>query len=57
MMLPVSINGIGLRENVFFFFLALFAVTKTDAIAFAWIEYGILLLQGVGGGLVYALRK
>lgn len=57
MMLPISINAIGLRENTFFFFLAVFAVAKPEAIAFAWIEYGILLLQGVLGGIVYALRK
>ncbi len=57
MMIPVSINGIGLRENVFFFFLATFAVAKPEAIAFAWIEYGILMLQGVLGGIVYAFRK
>lgn len=57
MMLPISINGIGLRENAFFFFFAAFYIAKPDAIAFAWIEYGILLLQGVLGGIVYAFRK
>jgi uncharacterized protein (TIRG00374 family) len=57
MMMPISINGIGLRENIFFFFLGAFAIAKTEAIAFAWIEYGILLLQGVLGGIIYALRK
>jgi uncharacterized protein (TIRG00374 family) len=57
MMMPISINGIGLRENAFFFFLGAFAIAKPEAIAFAWIEYGILLLQGVLGGIVYALRK
>ena len=57
MMLPISINGIGLRENTFFFFLSAFAIMKPEAIAFAWIEYGILLFQGVLGGIVYAFRK
>ncbi len=57
MMLPISINGIGLRENAFFFFLASFAIAKPDAIAFAWIEYGILLIQGILGGLVYIFRR
>ncbi|HSP88136.1 MAG TPA: lysylphosphatidylglycerol synthase transmembrane domain-containing protein, partial [Ignavibacteriaceae bacterium] len=57
MMLPVSINGIGLRENTFFFFLSAFAITKPDAIAFAWVEYGMIILLGVIGGIVYAIRK
>lgn len=57
MMMPISINGIGLRENAFFFFLASFGIARPEAVAFAWIEYGILLLQGVLGGIVYALRK
>jgi hypothetical protein len=57
MMLPVSINGIGLRENTFFFFLALFGVAKTSAIAFAWVEYGIILIQGILGGIVYAFYR
>lgn len=57
MMLPISINGIGLRENTFFFFLSVFAVSKPEAIAFAWIEYGMIITLGVIGGIVYALRK
>jgi uncharacterized protein (TIRG00374 family) len=57
MMLPVTINGIGLRENVFFFFLAAFAVAKPEAIAFAWIEYGILVLLGLLGGIIYLFRR
>lgn len=57
MMLPISINGIGLRESIFFLFFSTFAISKPEAIAFAWIEYGILLLLGVLGGIVYAFRK
>lgn len=57
MMIPVSINAIGLRENAFVFFLAAFGVLKPEAVAFAWVAYGLVLLQGVLGGIVYALRK
>lgn len=56
-MAPISINGIGLRESAFFFFLGVFAIAKPDAIAFAWIEYGVLLVQGILGGIVYLFRK
>lgn len=57
MMLPVSINGIGLRESTYVVLFALFGVTNAQAIAFAWISYGFVLVQGLLGGLVYVLRK
>ncbi len=57
MMLPISVNGIGLRENTFFFFLGIFGIIKSNAIAFAWIEFSFILIQGIIGGLIYALRK
>ena len=57
MMLPISINAIGIRENVFAFFLAMFGVARSEAIAFAWIAYGMLAVQGMLGGIVYAFRR
>lgn len=56
MMLPVSINGIGLREAVFVMFFGLFGITSDQSIAFAWIAYGFVLAQGLLGGLVFAGR-
>jgi uncharacterized protein (TIRG00374 family) len=56
-MLPISFNGLGLRENALFLFLAPFGVLQSQAIAFAWIEYSMLLVLGVIGGIVYMLRK
>jgi len=57
MMLPISMNGIGLRENALFFFLSFYGVVKSQAIAFAWLEYGMLLILGIIGGIVYLIRK
>lgn len=57
MMLPISLNGIGLRENAFFFFFAAFGISKADTIAFVWIELGMVLVYGICGGIIYALRK
>jgi uncharacterized membrane protein YbhN (UPF0104 family) len=57
MMLPISINGIGLRENAFAFFFGAFGVLASQSVALAWIDYGFMLLQGVAGGIAYALRK
>ncbi len=57
MMIPISINAIGLRENAFAFFLASFSVSKVDAVALAWIAYSFVIVQGILGGIVYALRR
>jgi uncharacterized membrane protein YbhN (UPF0104 family) len=56
-MLPVTINGIGIRENAFVFLLSPFAVPASTTIAFTWIGFGMMLLYGAMGGVVYALRR
>ncbi len=56
-MIPISLNGIGLRENALFLFLAPFGVLQSQAIAFAWLEYGMLLILGLVGGVIYIFRK
>jgi uncharacterized protein (TIRG00374 family) len=56
-MVPVSINGIGLRENAMVLFLGMHGVTGTDAVAYAWLIYFGSLAWGVVGGVVYAFRR
>ncbi|MFL6196105.1 MAG: lysylphosphatidylglycerol synthase transmembrane domain-containing protein [Thermoanaerobaculia bacterium] len=53
MMLPVSINAIGVRENVWAFFFAAFGVAAAKGVALAWLDYGLVLLQAVIGGILY----
>jgi glycosyltransferase 2 family protein len=57
MMLPVTINGIGLREAVFVTLLGYWSVAEPVAIAFAWLEFAGFLVFGLIGGVVYALRR
>lgn len=57
MMLPVSANAIGLREGAFVFFFSSYGVSTERAGAFAWLAYGTVLLLGLVGGVVYALRR
>lgn len=57
MMAPVTVNGIGLRENVFVLFLAAYGIGSADAVAYAWLVYLGGLIQGLLGGVVYALRR
>jgi len=54
---PVSINGIGLRESVFVFFFGLYGVPQEQALAFSFISFGMILAQGVIGGIVFMLRR
>ncbi len=57
-MVPVSINGIGLRESFYVFFLStIYGAPIAAALAFSWIAYGMILLLGIFGGVIYAFRK
>jgi uncharacterized membrane protein YbhN (UPF0104 family) len=57
MMLPVSINGIGVRESSYAFFFRAFGVAASLGVAVAWLDYGIVLLQALAGGAVYAVFR
>ena len=54
---PISINGIGLRESIFVFFFGLYGVAQEQALAFAIISFGMILAQGVFGGIMFMLRR
>ena len=57
MMIPISINGIGLRENIFVFMMSIYQVNKNNSIAIAWIDYGMIVMLGIIGGIIYIIRK
>lgn len=57
MMLPISINAIGVREATFVYFMSLFGVGGEKAVVFAWVAFFFVLFQGLLGGLVFALRR
>ncbi|MES1245331.1 MAG: lysylphosphatidylglycerol synthase transmembrane domain-containing protein [Acidobacteriota bacterium] len=57
MMVPISINAIGVRENVWAFFFAAFGVAASKAVALAWLDYGLVLLQALVGGVCYLLPE
>lgn len=57
MMIPITINGIGLREGAWVGLLALYEVDKAPAVSLAWLEYGLMLIFGLIGGIVYAARR
>lgn len=57
LLLPISINGVGLREVVFVFLFGIFGASAESAIAFAWVGLAMVLLQGIVGGIVFLTRR
>jgi hypothetical protein len=56
LLVPFSINGIGIREGIFVYLLTGLGVQTKDAIALSWISFGLILTQGIIGGIIFALR-
>lgn len=57
LLLPASINGIGLREAVFVYLLGKVSVLPHYAIALSWLAFAMLLLQAIAGGVLFVLRR
>ncbi len=57
LLLPVSINGIGLRENGLLALLVPLGVGAPEAVALAWVDYAIQLGWGAAGGVVYVFHR
>lgn len=55
--LPISLNGIGLREGGYLFLLTQIDVRPEKAIAFGILWFIIVALDSLIGGLVFILRK
>jgi uncharacterized protein (TIRG00374 family) len=60
-LIPITINGLGLREGayaeIFKFYIIPEPHAVAMAIAFSFIDVGFMLIVGIVGGIVYALRK
>lgn len=55
--LPVSVNGIGLREGGYLFLLGRIDISPEKAIAFGILWFVIVVLESMIGGLVFILAK
>ena len=51
--IPVSLNGLGVRESGYVFFLSHIGVSRDSAIAFALTWFAVVMLAGAVGGIVY----
>lgn len=56
LLVPFSINGIGIREGIFVFLLTNLGVPAEESLALSLISFGLMLTQGIIGGLIFAFR-
>lgn len=56
LLVPFSINGIGIREGIFVFLLTDLGVPAEKSMALSLISFALMLTQGIIGGLIFAFR-
>jgi hypothetical protein len=56
-LLPVSVNGIGLREAALAVLGAPFGITVGDAVAMAWLFVFVHWLYAIFGGIIYLIGR
>jgi uncharacterized membrane protein YbhN (UPF0104 family) len=56
-MLPISFNGIGVREAGYIFFMKRIGVESHEALAVGLLSSGIVLITGIAGALVFAFSR
>jgi hypothetical protein len=56
-MVPVSINGFGIREAVFTFFFVRFGLGVEAAVAVSLLGTALVMLFSMGGGALYLMRR
>jgi uncharacterized protein (TIRG00374 family) len=52
-LLPISFNGLGVRETVFLMFSVVWGITSADAIAFSLTVFALNLAGSLVGGIIY----
>lgn len=57
MMLPIGINGLGVRESAFVWFMTRAGMNPSAALAVSLASYAIAVVQGVVGGAVHLGRE
>lgn len=57
MMLPIGINGLGVRETAFVWLLTHAGMDAASALALSLASYGVAVVQGLLGGVVHLWRE
>lgn len=56
-LLPVSLNGLGLREGGFVFFLGQLGIPQAQALALSLLVFGLTLLFSLAGGVCLLFER
>jgi glycosyltransferase 2 family protein len=56
-MLPISINGFGVREAVFTYFFTRFGLEIESALALSLVSVGLIMLFSISGGVLFLIRR
>jgi uncharacterized protein (TIRG00374 family) len=56
-MVPLSINGLGVREGSFVFFFSRVGVSDSAALLLSFLNFSQLLVLGLMGGMIYLLEQ
>ena len=54
---PITIGGMGIRENALVFAIENFGISRADATLFSFIVLSIILFNALIGGLAYLLKN
>ncbi len=56
-LIPVTINGLGLREGAYIEIFKFYGIPASTAFSFSMVDVGFVLILGAIGGMIYVLRK
>ena len=56
-MLPLSVNGFGIRESIFAFYFARLGLPRESAIALSFLAAALMMLFSASGAIVMTVRK
>jgi uncharacterized protein (TIRG00374 family) len=57
LLIPITINGLGLREGAYLEIFRYYGISSAAAISFSWIDLAFMLIVGIVGGIIYIFRK
>ena len=57
MLIPITINGLGLREGSYSEIFKFYGIAPGPAVAFGFIDLAFMLIVGIVGGIIYITRK
>jgi uncharacterized protein (TIRG00374 family) len=55
--IPITINGLGLREGAYIEIFKFYGITSQTAFSFSIIDVAFRLITGAVGGIIFVLRK